>query len=119
MLADLLDLFFSVLAVQGKKSSSSYGTGRNGVDRDLVPAKLVGENMDQAFDACFGGNVRTVVGEILGEDTAGEGNNAASFGDACCAACVQDQEGSACRFVAMTLSKVSHVAFSNGAREAY
>src|SRR6202012_3507831 len=75
--ADLLDLFFG-LAVQ--KELRSDRPGRNRVDRNLVSAKLVGENMDETFNACLGGNVRAVGREIFREDAAGEGDDAASLG---------------------------------------
>ena len=48
--ADLFDLLFS-LAVQ--EELSPYRSRCNGVDRNLVSAKLVGEDMDKAFDACL------------------------------------------------------------------
>ena len=72
--ADLLDLLFR-LAVQ--KELRPYRSRCNGVDRDLVSAKLVGENMDEAFNACLGGDIGTVGGEVLGEDAAGEGDDPA------------------------------------------
>src|ERR1700735_4506204 len=75
--ADLFDLLFS-LAVQ--EELRPYRSRCNGVDRNLVPAKLVGEDMDEAFDACLGGDVWTVGGEVFSEDAAGEGDYAAPFG---------------------------------------
>jgi hypothetical protein len=60
--ADLLDLFFS-LAVQ--EELGTYRSGRDGVDSDLVSAKLVGENMDEAFDTRLGGDIGAIGGEIF------------------------------------------------------
>src|ERR1700722_17212278 len=74
---DLFDLLFS-LAV--KEELRPYRSRCNGVDRNLVSAKLVGEDMDKAFDACLGGDVRAVGGKVLCEDTAGEGDDTASLG---------------------------------------
>src|SRR5271167_797459 len=74
---DLLDLLFR-LAVQ--KELRPYRSRCNGVDRDLVSTKLVGEDMDKAFDACLGGDVRAVGRKVLCEDAAGEGDDAASLG---------------------------------------
>jgi len=71
--ADLLDLLF-ILAVQ--EELRPYRSRCNGVDRNLVSAKLVGEDMDEAFDAGLGSYVRAVGGEILGENTAGKGDDA-------------------------------------------
>src|SRR5580698_11315410 len=76
--ADLLDLFFR-LAIQEKLRS--YRSGCDGIDRDLVSAKLVGENMDQAFNACLGGDVRAVCGKVLRENAAGECDDAPAFRD--------------------------------------
>ena len=70
--ADLFDLLFS-LAVQ--EELRPYRSRCNGVDRNLVSTKLVGENMDEAFDACLGGDVRAIGRKVLREDTAREGDN--------------------------------------------
>ena len=75
--ADLFDLLFS-LAVQEKLRP--YRSRCNGVDRNLVSAKLVGEDMDKAFDACLGGDVRAVGRKVLREDAAGECDDTASLG---------------------------------------
>src|ERR1700733_1050957 len=74
--ADLFDLVFS-LAVQEELRPDRSRC--NGVHRDLVSAKLVGENMDEAFNARFGGDVRAVGRKVLREDAAGEGDDAAAF----------------------------------------
>jgi len=75
--ADLFDLLFS-LALQ--EELRPYRSRCNGVDRNLVSAKLVGEDMDKAFDARLGGNVRAVGRKVLREDAAGECDDAASLG---------------------------------------
>src|SRR5271170_3651601 len=75
--ADLFDLLFR-LAVQ--EELSPYRSRRNGVDRNLVSAKLIGEDMDKALDACLRRDVRAVGREVLREDAAGEGDNTASLG---------------------------------------
>src|ERR1700733_5900902 len=67
--ADLLDLLFS-LAVQ--EELRPYRSRCNGIDCNLVSAKLVGEDVDEAFDTCLGGDVGTVGREVLREDAAGE-----------------------------------------------
>src|ERR1700733_926102 len=67
--ADLLDLLFR-LAVQ--KEFRPDRSRCNGVDCNLVSAKLVGEDVDEAFDTCLGGDVGTVGREVLREDAAGE-----------------------------------------------
>src|ERR1700678_2678090 len=51
---DLFDLLFG-LAVQ--EEFGSDGSRCNGVDRNFVSPKLVGQDVDQAFDARLGGNV--------------------------------------------------------------
>src|SRR3984957_10725668 len=66
--ADLFDLLFS-LAVQ--EELRPYRSGGNAVNRDLVSAKLVGKDVDKAFDACLGGDVRAVGRKVLREDAAG------------------------------------------------
>src|ERR1700722_8393602 len=76
--ADLFDLLFR-LAVQ--EELRPYRSRCNGVDCNLVSAKLVGEDVDEAFDACLGGDVRTVGGEVLREDAAGEGGDPAHLGN--------------------------------------
>src|ERR1700678_98904 len=89
--ADLFDLLFS-LAVQ-----EEFGPNRsrcNRVDRNFVPAKLVGEDMDEAFDAGLGGDVGPVGGEVLREDAAGEGDDAAALSYAL-RSLREDEEGSA------------------------
>ena len=50
----LLDLFLG-LAIEEKLGGN--GSGSNGVDGDLVSAKLICEDVDEAFDTCFGGDV--------------------------------------------------------------
>src|ERR1700722_12507709 len=75
--ADLFDLVFS-FAVQ--EELRSYRSRCNGVHRDLVSAKLVGEDVDESFDACFGGDIGAVAGEVLGENAAGEGEEAPTPG---------------------------------------
>src|SRR5271163_5041029 len=75
--ADLFDLLFS-LAVQ--EELRPYRSRCNGVDRNLVSAKLVGEDMDKAFDACLGGDVRAVGRKVLRQDAAGECDDTASLG---------------------------------------
>src|SRR6202041_2807531 len=75
--ADLLDLLFS-LAVQ--EELRPYRSRCNGVDRNLVSAKLVGEDVDEAFDTCLGGDVRAVGRKVLREDAAGECDDTASLG---------------------------------------
>ena len=60
--ADLFDLLFS-LAVQ--EEFRPYRSRCNGVDRNFVSAKLVGEDMDKAFDACLGGDIGAVGREIF------------------------------------------------------
>src|ERR1700693_6524270 len=57
--ADLFDLLFG-LALQ--EEFGSDGSRRNGVDCNFVSAKLVGQNVDEAFDACLGGDVGAVSG---------------------------------------------------------
>src|ERR1700723_3070576 len=89
--ADLLDLLFS-LAVQ--EELRPYRSRCNGVDRNLVSAKLVGEDVDEAFDTCLGGDVGTVGREVLREDAAGEGDNTASLGHVL-RGLREDEEGSA------------------------
>src|ERR1700733_2002822 len=76
--ADLFDLLFR-LAFQKKLCANRARC--NGVDRNLVSAKLVGKNMDEAFDARLGSDVRAVGGEILGENAAGEGDDAPTLGN--------------------------------------
>jgi hypothetical protein len=76
--ADLLDLLFR-LAVH--EEFRPYRSRCNGVDRNLVSAKLVGEDMDKAFDACLGGDVRAVGRKVPREDAAGECDDPASFRD--------------------------------------
>ena len=74
--ADLLDLLVG-LAVQEKLRP--YRPRCDGVDGNLVSAKLVGEDVDEAFDACLGSNVRAVGGEVLRENATGEGDDTASL----------------------------------------
>src|ERR1700684_4549391 len=74
--ADLFDLLFR-LAVQ--EELRPYRSGRDGVHRNLVSAKLVGEDMDESFDACLEDDIVSVCVEVLVEVAAGEGDNAASL----------------------------------------
>jgi hypothetical protein len=76
--ADLLDLLFRLAA---QEKFRPYRPRCDCVDRNFVSAKLVGEDMDEAFDACLGGDVGAVGGEVLGEDAAGEGDDAATLCD--------------------------------------
>ncbi len=73
---DLLNLFFR-LAVEKKLGGN--GSGGNGVDGDFMSAKLICEDVDEAFNTCFGGDVWAVGGEVLGEDAAGEGDDTAAL----------------------------------------
>ena len=50
--------------------------------------------MDKAFDACFGGDVGAVSGEVLGEDAAGESDDTAALCNVLCRL-REDEEGSA------------------------
>src|SRR6202522_2458134 len=75
--ADLFDLLFS-LAVQ--EELRPYRSRCNGVDCNLVSAKLVGEDMDKAFDASFRSDVRAVGRKVLREHAAGECDDTASLG---------------------------------------
>src|SRR5271163_1220750 len=61
---DLLDLLFR-LAVQ--KELRPDRSRCNRVDRNLVSAKLVGENMDEAFNTSLGGDIGAVGREVLRE----------------------------------------------------
>jgi hypothetical protein len=89
--ADLLNLFFC-LAIQEK--FRPHRPRCNGVDRNLVSAKLVSEDVDEAFNARLGGDIGTIGGEALGEHAAGEGDDAAPFGYML--SCLrEDEEGSA------------------------
>src|ERR1700734_1239292 len=89
--AELFDLLFR-LAVQ--EELRPYRPRCNGVDRNLVSAKLVGEDMDKAFDACLGGDVRAVGRKVLRQDAAGECDDTASLGYVL-RRLREDQEGSA------------------------
>jgi hypothetical protein len=89
--ADLFDLLFR-LAVE--EELRPYRSRCNGVDGNLVSAKLIGEDVDKAFNACLGSDVRAVGGEILREDAAGEGDDAAALGNVL-RGLRKDQEGSA------------------------
>src|ERR1700684_4707168 len=64
--ADLFDLLFR-LAVQ--EELRPHRSGRDGVHRDLVSAKLVGEDVAKSFAACFGGDIRAVGGWVLCANT--------------------------------------------------
>src|SRR5580692_10072528 len=89
--ANLFDLLFS-LAVQ--EELRPYRSRCNGVDRNLVSAKLVGEDMDKTFDTCLGGDVRAVGRKVLREDAAGECDDTAALGYVL--RCLrEDEEGSA------------------------
>src|SRR6202035_5408572 len=89
--ADLLDLLFGLAIEKELGSDRSRG---DGVDGDLVSAKLVGEDVNEALDACLGGDVRTVGGEVFSKDAAGEGDDTATLRDVL--RCLrEDEEGSA------------------------
>src|SRR6202041_2339249 len=103
------DLLFS-LAVQ--EELRLYRSRCKGVDRDLVSAKLVGEDMDKAFDACLRGDVRAVGRKVLREDATGECEDTASLGYVL-RRLREDEEGSAevrCNDFVEGL----HVPFGNG-----
>ena len=87
----LLDQFFALALEEKLGGNRSWG---NGVDGDLVSAKLIGEDRDEPFDTCFGGDVGAVGGESPGDDAAGEGDDTAALGDVL--RCLrEDEEGPA------------------------
>jgi hypothetical protein len=106
---DLLDLLFR-LAVQ--KELRPDRSRCNRVDRNLVSAKLVGENMDEAFNACFGCDVRAVGGKVLREDAAGKGNNTAALSDVL--RCLREDEEGPAQVRGDHLVEGLHVALGDG-----
>src|SRR6202161_3608956 len=107
--ADLFDLLFR-LALQ--EELRPYRSRGNGVDRNLVSAKLVGEDVDKAFDACLGGDVRAVGRKVLREDAAGECDDTASLGYML-RGLREDEEGSA-EVRGDDFVEGLHVAFGDG-----
>jgi hypothetical protein len=55
---------------------------RHSVHRDVATAQLVRQHRNEAFDSGLGGDIAPVCGEGLREYAAGEGDDAASLGDA-------------------------------------
>ena len=77
-LAHLRDLF---VAFAAKEEFRPDGSGGDGVDRDLAAAQFIGQHVDQTLYTGLRCNVRSVVGERLGQDAARESDDSAAFGD--------------------------------------